>query len=528
MGISHGTDTPVAFMFPGVGSQYIGMAKDLYRSEPVFHAEFDACAEAFIPHIGLDIRDLVYPNIHDDVAKDALAETMNTQPVMFAIELALARLLMSWGIQPNGMIGHSIGEYTAACLAGVFSLDDLGVIAERARVIQQQPHGAMMAVRLDADDVSPMLGADISIAAYNAPKLTVVSGTEPAVANLEASLVGNGTWCKRVETCHAFHSPMMDGAVAPFAQALSQVQFREPTARWISCLTGDWITGQQATSINYWTQQMRQAVRFSDGVQRLLCNEEQLLLEVGPGGALTTFVRQHRQFNANQRVLLTIGNIAGREVRSILEAVAHMWVKGVTVDWAAMRSHEARRHVPLPTYPFERKRHWIDPPKLDALSAATPAIAGPTLTRRRAGRHLAGLRPAVQRFGDSAERHRRLRILPRTWPRFPAAHPARGCHRTPVRRRNHTAAAVERIRHARKARPPAGRDRTRRRPVRDRGGAKAAHRAARTERRNPSLLRPAPPVVHGSPRRRQRHLRHPARRAPARTPRSRRSCRRVW
>lgn len=365
-GVTQDKDTPVAFMFPGVGSQYLGMAAELYRTEPVFRTEFDACADAFLPHIGLDIRTLVYPAVADQAARELLSTITYAQSATFAVELALARLLMSWGIRPSAMISHSVGEFAVACLAGVFSLDDLAMIAGGAKRMPTEPRGVMRAVLLGAAELEPMLGDEVWIAAYNAPQLTVVSGTEAAIAAFEDRLKSAGVWCKPVDASHAFHSPLMATAIAPLAEALEQVRYGKPQFKWISSLTGDWISDEQVMSVSYWTQQMCAAVRFSGGVQRLLRTEGQLLLEVGPGGALTTLVRQHREHHGNQRVLLSIGNIVGRDLRSVLEAVAHLWVRGVPTDWEALRSREPRRHVPLPTYPFARKRHWIDPPKLDA------------------------------------------------------------------------------------------------------------------------------------------------------------------
>ncbi len=378
-GVASQGEVSVAFTFPGQGSQHIGMAAGLYENEPVFRRAFDASADAFTPHIGLDIRDLVFPAVHDERAEQRLSETMNTQPVMFAVEYALAQLLMSWGIVPRGMIGHSVGEYAAACLAGVLSLNDLGVIAARARLMQQQPRGAMMAVRLGAAALEPMLGTEISIAGYNAPELVVVSGPTEAIDDLHRRLADRGIGCKMLATSHAFHSPMMDGAVEPFRQALGKVDFREPRLDWISCLTGDWVTRDEAVSPDYWTEQMRRAVRFSDGVERLLKTDGTVLVEVGPGTSLTTLVRLHCGRSQSHRAVATLGNEHDRDVRSVLDAVGRLWVQGLKVDWAALRSHEPRRHVPLPTYAFERKRHWMDPAGLAVVETGADGRQGPEM-----------------------------------------------------------------------------------------------------------------------------------------------------
>ena len=354
----------VAFLFPGQGAQHVGMAAGLYDSEPVFRAEFDACAEALLPHLGVDIRTLVFAEGPDrDAAERQLAETSITQPVLFATEYALARLWMHWGVTPAAMIGHSLGEYTAACLAGVFSRDDAAaLVAARGRLMQEQPRGAMLAVRLSAADVEAELGDGVVVAGINAPGITVVSGPEDAVRALQARLEANGTKSTPLATSHAFHSPMMDGALEPFLAVLRKVRLAKPQLPWISCVTGDWITAEEATDPDYWARQLRQPVRFAEGVRRLLEDPKQLLLEVGPGHALATLARQHRDTDAATRVVTSIDHDRRGDRISMLESAGRIWATGIKVNWASIRGDEHGRRVPLPTYPFERRRHWIDPP----------------------------------------------------------------------------------------------------------------------------------------------------------------------
>jgi amino acid adenylation domain-containing protein len=360
-GQAPGGDVKVAFLFPGQGSQYAGMASELYQREPVFAAEFDACANALLPLLGFDIRDCTFGTGADQAAAQRkLSETAVTQPVLFAVELALAKLWMSWGIQPSAMIGHSLGEYVAACLAGVFSREDcLAVVAARGRIMQAQPRGSMMAVRASRTVLEPLLGPDLVIAGFNAPQLNVVAGPADSLRALEAKLKEQGIGAKLLETSHAFHSSMMDGALEPFRQELARTQRQRPSRPWISCVTGDWIVPEQAVEIDYWVQQLRQPVRFTDGLQKLL-QDSWALLEVGPGHALAALVRQHAQRPKRQVMAVSIDRDAGGDVQSLLGAMGHLWVAGAVSDWTPLHRGERRNRTPLPSYPFERKRFWLE------------------------------------------------------------------------------------------------------------------------------------------------------------------------
>ena len=353
----------VAFLFPGQGAQSVNMGRALYDSEASFRKEVDECAEVLRPHLGLDLRKLLYPPAEGiSVAQERITQTAFTQPALFVIEYALARLWMSWGIEPAAMIGHSLGEYVAACLAGVFSRDIAAtLVAARGRLIQQQPRGAMMAVRMPMAELEPKLDPEVVVAGINAPELTVVAGSDAAVGALEAQLRSLGADCRLLATSHAFHSPMMDGAIEPFRAVLSKVTFASPRLPWVSSLTGNWITPEQAVDPEYWLQQLRRPVRFSDGVRLLGDNASQILLEVGPGHTLTSLVRQNRNLSAARVVVASLGSDPERDVPSLLEAAGRLWVYGAKLDWPALHDHQRRRRVSLPTYPFDRRRHWIDP-----------------------------------------------------------------------------------------------------------------------------------------------------------------------
>ena len=358
-------DPPVVFMFPGQGVQYVNMGADLYRTEPVFAAEVDLCAKILQPHLGLDLRSVLFPQPEQlKAAKELLAQTRITQPALFVTEYALAKLWLSWGIKPRAMIGHSVGEYVAACLAGVFTLETvLELVAGRARLVQSQPGGAMLAVRLSQKEVLLLLRDGLWLAAVNSPTVSVLAGSYEAIDRLERQLSEQGVAGRRLQTSHAFHSGMMDPVIAPFTEALQKVTLREPTIPYVSNVTARWITREQAVDPKYWAGHVRQTVRFADGLSELFKDSQMILLEVGPGQTLSTLARQHPARSPGQAVVSSFSAAKDPqlEVSAMLGALGKLWLAGVKVDWAGCHAHQKRRRVPLPTYPFERKRFWAEP-----------------------------------------------------------------------------------------------------------------------------------------------------------------------
>jgi acyl transferase domain-containing protein/glutamate-1-semialdehyde aminotransferase len=363
-------DAPVVFLFPGQGAQQVQMGRGLYETEPEFSAEVDECAEVLRPMLGLDLLTLLYPPPgNEEEASRQLKETLITQPALFVIEYALARLWMHWGVAPKAMIGHSLGEYVAACLAGVFSRNDaLRILSARARMMQDLPAGAMLAVRLPETEVMPYLGDKLSVAALNSPGMTVVSGPFDAIDNLTAVLEEKKVMCRRLATSHAFHSAMLDPMLPGFAEVVRGVKLNPPQVPFVSCLTGTWISDEQAVNPDYWVRQVRQAVRFSNGIAELLQDPANILLEVGPGQTLSTLSRQHPAKHAAREIVASLkseeADPRSRDIRSMLEAAGRIWTAGGSVDWVGLHGRESRYRVPLPTYPFERQRYWIDGPVL--------------------------------------------------------------------------------------------------------------------------------------------------------------------
>ena len=363
------THRAAVFLFSGQGSQHVDMARDLYHAEPrtLFREVVDACCETLRAPLGLDLRELMYPRAVSDAeaAVERLTQTRYAQPALFVIEYALARQWMAWGVQPAAMIGHSIGEYAAACLAGVMTLDDaLALVAARGRLMYGLPAGSMLSVPLSPAELEPLLGAALSIATLNGPGMSVVSGTHAAVDALRARLERDGIEAKRLRTSHAFHSPMMEPILAEFTDQVRCLALRAPQIPYVSNLTGDWITAEQATDPAYYAWHLRQAVRFAEGLERLFAHPDRLLLEVGPGQALCTLARRHPDKPAEQAVVASLPRAnerKGSDEAFLLQSLGQLWLHGIEPDWAALHAPRRARRVPLPTYPFERQRFWIEP-----------------------------------------------------------------------------------------------------------------------------------------------------------------------
>ncbi len=348
---------PVFFAFPGTGTQYRGMARGLYASEPVFAAALDHCNVLYEALEGVSLTDAIFGDEAD------LERMSRAMPAIFAVEIALGRLLESWGVAPQGMIGHSLGEYAAACLAGVFSLPDaMAAVHRRATLLETLPEGAMLAVPMDEADLSARLGPDLDIAAINGRDRCVVSGPPAAVAALAEALAGDGIASRRLETRVALHSAMVEPIVDEFREFVATLKLNAPTRAFVSCVTGTWITPREATDPAYWAGHLRQPVRFADGLATLLSQTDGVLLEVGPGQTLGTFARHHPARTAGHEILATIRHPrTDTDDRAFLLGMAgRLWLAGAKLDWNAFARQTGAWRVPLPTYPFERKRHWID------------------------------------------------------------------------------------------------------------------------------------------------------------------------
>ncbi len=364
----------VAFLFPGQGGQHPGMAAELYRAEPSFRRRIDLSCELLRPHLGFDLRPLLFPAPGAPAGDDAerLRQTAVAQPALFVVEHALAGLWMEWGIVPEAMLGHSIGEYVAACLAGVFPLEDaLRLVAARGRLMQELPTGAMLSVALGEAEVRGLLADGLALAAVNAPALCVVSGAAAAVEDLAARLEARGVRHRRLQTSHAFHSPAMEPAMARFAASFAGIRLSPPALPFLSNLTGTWIRPEEAVDPEYWTRHLRHTVRFAENLEVLFRKPATVLLEVGPGRALGSLARQHPARSTGQGVLASLPPApeAGDDLAHLLRTLGQLWLAGVEVSWDAFHAGGRRRRVELPAYPFERRRYWVEPAPAAAAAA---------------------------------------------------------------------------------------------------------------------------------------------------------------
>lgn len=354
---------PVIFVFPGGGSQHPGMAHGLFEREPVFRKALEQGASTLRRHTGVDLIDLLYGAPSEDRAQ-TLQRTSLALPALFLVEVALARLLMAWGIRPAAMIGHSLGEYSAACLAGVFDPNEaLLLVHRRGQLIETLQPGAMLGVGLPEETLTPRLDKSLSLAAVNGPAQCVVTGAVVAIDALERQLRSEQLPCHRLVIGAAGHSPLVDPILEPLERAVAGVSRSAPTVPYVSNVTGRWVTPDQAQSPSAWARHLRSTVRFSDGIRTLLRDGPALLLEVGPGTALSSVARLQTEPDRGQYALPCLPH--ARETRpadaALMETVGRLWTHGVDIDWKAMRGDTASRRIPLPTYAFDRKRYWLDP-----------------------------------------------------------------------------------------------------------------------------------------------------------------------
>lgn len=384
------TAPEVAFLFPGGGTQHANMGTALYHDDPVFRGEVDRCCALLNDTVGMDLRQLIYPAAGAEAAADQKLSCIEyTQPALFIVEYAMARAWMARGVQPAVMLGHSLGEYVAACLADVFSLEDaLRIVTARGRLMQSMPTGAMTAIALTEAELAPFRAAGCDIAAINGEQLCVLAGPLQAIEAAEQQLFARGLMPRRLHVAIASHSALTESIVAELQQVVASVARHAPRIAFISNVTGLPITPEQAVDPVYWGLHLRSTVRFADGLSALLATAGRVLLEVGPGETLAGLARQHPLAASAAGIWASQAHPQqqARNARQLASVTGALWCAGVDIDWAACRAGQPRRQVPLPSYPFQRQSYWVEAGSFERAAPSAEGTSGnafyvPTWTR---------------------------------------------------------------------------------------------------------------------------------------------------
>ncbi|MBL9085117.1 MAG: SDR family NAD(P)-dependent oxidoreductase [Planctomycetales bacterium] len=355
----------LVFMFPGGGAQYPRMARDLYEAEPVFKQWVDRGLALLDGKLDVDLRQLWFAPADQDAANQAQWERPSVQlPAIYLCEFALAQLWQTWGVKPAALLGHSLGENTAAALAGVFSFEDgLGLVALRGKLFERVAPGGMLSIPLAPEAILPLLGDKLDLATVNGPEFCTVSGPTEALDELFAKLAADGVDVKRVPIRIAAHSRLLQPILGEFENYLRSIKLKKPTLPIISNRTGLWLTEAQAVDPKYWVDHLRHTVRFADGVGTLLKTAGRVFLEVGPGKTLASFVRQHGDLHAGQTVVSSLRHPkeSVSDIAFFTAVLGRLWASGIAFDDTLLWKGENRRRVVLPTYAFQRQSYWIEP-----------------------------------------------------------------------------------------------------------------------------------------------------------------------
>jgi len=348
------------WMFPGQGAQYKNMALHLYKTETIFQNHVDECCSLFSRHLKINLLELLFCEIDKDDSK--LINTIHAQPLLFTIEYALAMTLITWGLKPSALIGHSLGEYAAACIAGIFSLTDaIILVSTRCQLMQELPLGAMLSIAMPERDLKNFLNDNISISAINSATSCVVSGPTDNIDKLQLLLDSKNIAYKRLHTSHAFHSVMMEPILKPFSAIASTIQLHPPKIPMVSNVSGTWLTDAQATDSNYWVAQLRQTVLFSASVKTIFKSTSTIFLEIGPGHILGSLVKQNLPDQPQIAIFSTLPHPLDNEPDDLylLNMLGKLWLHGIKLNFAAYHAQEQRRRVPMPTYPFEKQYYSL-------------------------------------------------------------------------------------------------------------------------------------------------------------------------
>ncbi|GEM_PF-6844861 len=348
----------IVFLFSGQGSQYINMGKELYTQMPIFKEEIDNCLRIYYSYSKVDLSKILF----SETGNDLIDQTQYAQPILFSFEYALAKLLISMEVKPDAMVGHSIGEYVSACIAGTISLEDaINLVYHRGRLMQECPNGSMLGVNISEGELRKLLNGSLTIACVNSTTYCVVSGESNKIEEFQSSLNQRGIHSTLLYTSHAFHSPMMVSAIDPFQNVLKNVAFKNPKIPFLSNYYGKWAELDMINS-KYWTDQLLGTVKFSDGLTMLLNDEKTIFIEVGPGKSLLSFTELHDKKTDKHTLIQLVKhpNDKVSDCRQFLNSLGSLWVNGLDVKWDSLHANKNRKRTPLPTYPFDRQRFWID------------------------------------------------------------------------------------------------------------------------------------------------------------------------
>ena len=367
---------PIAFMFPGLGSQYVNMGKDLYEHEPMFRREMDRCFEILKPLTYYDIKEILYPSGRSDRSDILINQTEIAPLVIFIFEYALTRLIMEWGIKPNVMIGYSLGEYTSACISGVFSLEDaLKIMAIRGELIKGLPRGGMLSVPLPKNQLEPLIkefAPGLSLAIDNGPSC-IVSGLENTVDAFAGEMKKNKLFCMRLNATHGIHSRGMAPILKKFEQALARITLNAPQIPYISNVTGTRIKDEEARDPAYWTTHLESTVRFAEGIDQLCQRPNTIFIEIGPGQDLCSLLANQPDSKLQQQTINLVrpprSDIS--DLHYLLSKVGQLWLRGTNIHWPVFYNGERRHRLSLPTYPFERQLYPA-PRKAPEYQSQTP------------------------------------------------------------------------------------------------------------------------------------------------------------
>ncbi|KRB04200.1 hybrid non-ribosomal peptide synthetase/type I polyketide synthase [Lysobacter sp. Root690] len=399
----------LVFLFPGQGSQFAAMAAALYAAYRGFRDDVDACARVLEPQLGLDLRPLLLEPEH----AARLDATELTQPALFVVGYALARLLESFGLRPSAMLGHSLGEYVAACLAGVIARDDaLRLVALRGRLVAQLPAGAMLAAMADEASLRDLLLPQVEIAAVNGARQCTLAGPIDSIRAQADTLAAAGIACRGLSVSHAFHSAMLEPILQHFADAVALTPLSAPQRPYVSNVDGGWISAERATSVDYWVAHMRQAVRFHDGLRTLASLGEIAVVEVGPGAALGAFAQAA---GVASRSFQTLSANDQEPLAALRATLAALWARGHKIDWRRAVPEAPQRRVPVPTYPFAEERHWVDALPSSALEARSDNVVV-HLSAQSIGVAAGGVEAGSVATAASIPGWRRLPRPPAEWP----------------------------------------------------------------------------------------------------------------